>query len=301
MAFDFPNEPSRTRVELAQRIAAYIVDSGLSWPAARARAVEECGGPRSLPGNSLPASDEIETAVRAHYALFAPEAHAQTLLTKRKLALAVLEHLQGFDAYLTGAVLNGAATEDSPICLEVFTDDVKSLLAVLMDEGFDLEALDPQASAFGRADESIGFVLPWQGNMEAVSGLLGYDYAVHGEIVHGHALGRTIGVPTINQIPPAEKLLPPFGVYVSEVKIEGKIYYGITNIGVKPTVQEKFTGVETNLFDCSEDLYGKQAEVSMLKFLRPEQKFASIDALKNQLDHDVAAGKKYVEKKFAQQ
>ena len=155
-------------VELAQRIAAYIVDSGLSWPAARARAVEECGGPRSLPGNSLPASDEIETAVRAHYALFAPEAHAQTLLTKRKLALAVLEHLQGFDAYLTGAVLNGAATEDSPICLEVFTDDVKSLLAVLMDEGFDLEALDPQASAFGRADESIGFVLPWQGNMEAV-------------------------------------------------------------------------------------------------------------------------------------
>ena len=161
MAFDFPNEPSRTRVELAQRIAAYIVDSGLSWPAARARAVEECG-------NSLPASDEIETAVRAHYALFAPEAHAQTLLTKRKLALAVLEHLQGFDAYLTGAVLNGAATEDSPICLEVFTDDVKSLLAVLMDEGFDLEALDPQASAFGRADESIGFVLPWQGNMEAV-------------------------------------------------------------------------------------------------------------------------------------
>ena len=167
MAFDFPNEPSRTRVELAQRIAAYIVDSG-SWPAARARAVEECGGPRSLPGNSLPASDEIETAVRAHYALFAPEAHAQTLLTKRKLALAVLEHLQGFDAYLSGAVLNGAATEDSPICLEVFTDDVKSLLAVLMDEGFDLEALDPQASAFGRADESIGFVLPWQGNMEAV-------------------------------------------------------------------------------------------------------------------------------------
>lgn len=140
-----------------------------------------------------------------------------------------------------------------------------------------------------------------QGNMEAVSGLLGYDYAVHGEIVHGHALGRTIGVPTINQIPPAEKLLPPFGVYVSEVKIEGKIYYGITNIGVKPTVQEKFTGVETNLFDCSEDLYGKHAEVSLLKFLRPEQKFASIDALKNQLDHDVAAGKKYVEKKFAQQ
>ena len=133
-----------------------------------------------------------------------------------------------------------------------------------------------------------------KGNMEAVSDLLGYDYAIHGEIVHGHALGRTIGVPTINQIPAATKLLPPFGVYVSEVKIEGKTYYGITNIGVKPTVQEKFTGVETNLFDCSEDLYGKQAEVSLLKFLRPEQRFASLAELKKQLEKDDAAGRAYV-------
>ena len=133
-----------------------------------------------------------------------------------------------------------------------------------------------------------------KGNMEAVSDLLGYDYAIHGEIVHGHALGRTIGVPTINQIPSATKLLPPFGVYVSEVKIEGKTYYGITNIGVKPTVQEKFTGVETNLFDCSEDLYGKQAEVSLLKFLRPEQRFASLTELKKQLEKDDAAGRAYV-------
>ena len=139
------------------------------------------------------------------------------------------------------------------------------------------------------------------GDIPAANAMLGMPYAIRFTVHHGAGLGRTLGVPTINQIPPAEKLLPPFGVYVSEVKIEGKIYYGITNIGVKPTVQEKFTGVETNLFDCSEDLYGKQAEVSLLKFLRPEQKFASIDALKNQLDHDVAAGKKYVEKKFAQQ
>lgn len=155
MVFEFANEASRTRVELAQRIAAHIVDSGMSWSAARSRAIEECGGPRSLPGNALPASDEIETAVRAHFALFDPEGHAQTLFCKRKLALSVLESLRGFEAYLTGSVLNGAATEDSPICLEVFTDDVKSLLAVLMDEGYELEALDPQASAFARANESM--------------------------------------------------------------------------------------------------------------------------------------------------
>ena len=141
-----------------------------------------------------------------------------------------------------------------------------------------------------------------QGNMEAVSGLLGYDYAVHGEIVHGHALGRTIGVPTINQIPPAEKLLPPFGVYVSEVKIEGKIYYGITNIGVRPTVSGgQRVSVESFILDYEGNLYNRQVRLEFYKFLRPEQKFASIDALKNQLNHDVAAGKKYVEKKFAQQ
>lgn len=168
MVFEFANEASRTRVELAQRIAAHIVDSGMSWSAARSRAIEGCGGPRSLPGNALPASDEIETAVRAHFALFDPEGHAQTLFCKRKLALSVLESLRGFEAYLTGSVLNGAATEDSPICLEVFTDDVKSLLAVLMDEGYELEALDPQASAFARANESMGFVIPWQGAMEAI-------------------------------------------------------------------------------------------------------------------------------------
>ena len=167
MAFDFPNEPSRTRVELAQRIAAYIVDSGLSWPAARARAVEECGGPRSLPGNSLPASDEIETAVRAHYALFAPEAHAQTLLTKRKLALAVLEHLQGFDAYLTGAVLNGAATEDSPICLEVFTDDVKAFEAALIDHGIDFEPVESPHSAMPDPLESLGALIYKRGSPTA--------------------------------------------------------------------------------------------------------------------------------------
>lgn len=68
----------------------------------------------------------------------------------------MLESLRGFEAYLTGSVLNGAATEDSPICLEVFTDDVKSLLAVLMDEGYELEALDPQVSAFARSQRVDG-------------------------------------------------------------------------------------------------------------------------------------------------
>lgn len=90
------------------------------------------------------------------------------LMSKRRLALHVLELLQEFDAFLTGAVLNGAATEDSPVCIEVFTDDVKAVLAALMDAGLSIEALDPRASAFSRAEESAGFIVPWEGALLAV-------------------------------------------------------------------------------------------------------------------------------------
>lgn len=161
-------QQQRLREELAQKIAAYIVDSGLSWPAARERAAADFGLGRRAGANALPSSDEIETAVRAHYALFAPEEHAETLASKRRLALHVLDLLKLFDAYLVGAVLNGAATEDSPVCIEVFTDDVKAVLAVLMDAQLDVEALDPLSSAFSRAVESSGFVIPWENTWQAI-------------------------------------------------------------------------------------------------------------------------------------
>lgn len=135
-----------------------------------------------------------------------------------------------------------------------------------------------------------------RGNMETVSRLLGYPYTVKEKIVHGRALGRTIGIPTINQIPVREKLLPPYGVYVSKTKVAGQEFYGMTNIGVKPTVGESFVGVETYLFGCDLDLYGQTASVSLLHFLRREQKFPSVEGLKAQLREDEAAARAYVEK-----
>lgn len=134
-----------------------------------------------------------------------------------------------------------------------------------------------------------------KGNMEKVNALLGYTYSIIGEIVHGHQLGRTMGVPTINQIPDMDKLVPPRGVYASRTRIEGQEFYGITNIGVKPTVPEKFVGVETYLFDCNQDLYGKQAEVMLYHFQRPEKKFESLEALRRQLALDEQHGRKYFE------
>lgn len=132
-----------------------------------------------------------------------------------------------------------------------------------------------------------------QGHIEEVNRLLGYPYFTKGEIVHGRQLGRTIGIPTANLIPPSEKKLPPNGVYITESMIQGKTYQGITNVGYKPTVKENFLGVETYLFSCNADLYGQEAEVKFYRYLRPEIKFASLEELKKQMMKDIQKGKDY--------
>ena len=132
-----------------------------------------------------------------------------------------------------------------------------------------------------------------QGHIEEVNQLLGYPYFTKGEIVHGRQLGRTIGIPTANLIPPSEKKLPPNGVYITESMIQGKTYQGITNVGYKPTVKENFLGVETYLFSCNADLYGQEAEVKFYRYLRPEIKFSSLEELKNQMMKDIQKGKDY--------
>lgn len=132
------------------------------------------------------------------------------------------------------------------------------------------------------------------GDMEEAAKCLGAPYKITGKIVHGRALGRRIGIPTLNQIPPSDKLLPPFGVYYSEVKADGKIFKGMTNIGIKPTVtEESRVTVETYLYDFSGDLYGETAEVSLLTFRRPERRFSSIEELREAMEEDIRQGKAY--------
>ena len=127
------------------------------------------------------------------------------------------------------------------------------------------------------------------GRMEEVQELLGHPFLISGEIEHGRALGRTIGIPTINMTPSGEKLLPPYGVYFTRTKVGGISYKGITNIGCKPTIAEELRrGVETYLFDFSGDLYGKKLTVELYHYERPEMKFKDIAALKKQMDADIA-------------
>ena len=132
------------------------------------------------------------------------------------------------------------------------------------------------------------------GNMEEAAACLGAPYKITGKIVHGRALGRRIGIPTLNQMPPTDKLLPPFGVYYSEVKTEGRVFKGITNIGIKPTVtNDRQVTVETSLYNFSGDLYGETAEVSLLTFRRPEMRFSGVAELKKTMEKDIRAGEIY--------
>ena len=129
--------------------------------------------------------------------------------------------------------------------------------------------------------------------MEKIQDLLGRPFCVSGRIEHGRGLGHRDFFPTTNIIPPKSKLMPPNGVYVTMSHFEDGDYPGITNVGYKPTVGESFLGVETNLFDCDRDLYGRECTVDFYKYTRPEQKFTSFEALKAQIRKDIQSGKEY--------
>lgn len=137
-----------------------------------------------------------------------------------------------------------------------------------------------------------------EGNIPLANELLGYPYFVSGEVLHGRKIGRTLGLPTTNLLPSEEKLLPPNGVYLTRTLLEEGIFYGITNIGYKPTVGgESHKGVETFLFDFSGDLYGRFLKVEFLEFERPEQKFRSLEELKARILSDVYWGKSKIQVK----
>lgn len=125
------------------------------------------------------------------------------------------------------------------------------------------------------------------GELTQANELLCEPYQFQGEVVKGNQLGRTLDMPTANLIPREDKLLPPYGVYASTVLLDGSLYTGITNVGMKPTIAgEKKAGVETNLFATLPMFYGSRITVYLHKFIRPEMKFSSIEALKEQMAKD---------------
>ncbi|MCQ2184902.1 MAG: riboflavin biosynthesis protein RibF [Bacteroidales bacterium] len=127
-----------------------------------------------------------------------------------------------------------------------------------------------------------------QGRMKEASSLLGYNYSISGVVVSGNRLGRTIGFPTANmQLYDPLRQLPECGVYGVKVKVLGKEYGGMTNIGVRPTVSDKsLLTIETNIFDFDEDIYGLDISVEFIDRVRDERHFPSVAALSEQLAGD---------------
>ncbi len=133
------------------------------------------------------------------------------------------------------------------------------------------------------------------GDLKLANNLLGYYYSIEGEVIHGNKLGRTLGFPTMNIEPDTQKLLPPNGVYVCKVELDEACYYGIGNVGCKPTVSdENRIRLEVHLFGFSKEYYGKHIQVELLEFIRSECCFGSVDELKKQIGEDMLFAKKYV-------
>ncbi len=146
---------------------------------------------------------------------------------------------------------------------------------------FDLVGIGPEAKISStRIREALR-----AGKPEVATQLLGHAWTVEGRVEQGDKRGRTIGFPTAN-VSLEGYLEPALGVYAVRVEIAGKSYNGVANFGRRPTFDKKDVLLEVHIFDFAEDVYGQQIVVSFIAYLRPEQKFPGLDALKAQIAKD---------------
>jgi len=134
-----------------------------------------------------------------------------------------------------------------------------------------------------------------KGEMEEAEKFLGHPHILTGEVVSGRKLGRTLGIPTANLSIPEGVVRLPFGVYACKATVDGGTYIAVTNIGNRPTVGGHRITVEPWLLDFEGDLYGKPLTLSFYRFLRSEQKFPSLDALKEEICTNAAETRKFFE------
>jgi riboflavin kinase/FMN adenylyltransferase len=133
------------------------------------------------------------------------------------------------------------------------------------------------------------------GDIKTANAFLGYNYMLTGKVVKGKGLGKQPNYPTANiNIKETYKLIPKNGVYVVKANINGATVFGMMNIGTNPTVDGKVQSIEVHFFNFNRDIYGKILEIEILERLRDEQKFDSIESLKNQLSKDLINSKHFL-------
>ncbi len=128
------------------------------------------------------------------------------------------------------------------------------------------------------------------GNIAKANLMLGYNFSIEGTVIKGQQLGRKIGFRTANITYPPELITVPFGAYSVKVILQGQVYNGVTNIGIRPTVStSNRCSVETHIIDFNKDIYGEKIRVEFINMLRPEKKFNSLDELKKQIKYDISS------------
>ncbi|MCD6449954.1 MAG: bifunctional riboflavin kinase/FAD synthetase [Thermotogaceae bacterium] len=135
-----------------------------------------------------------------------------------------------------------------------------------------------------------------RGKMERVREILGRYYKIFGKVYRDMGLGRKLGYPTANVDRGHERLvIPKLGVYFSRVKIGDEYFFGVTNIGRRPTVKEEaVVKYETYILDFDRDIYDRRIEVELIKYLRGEEKFSSLGELKNAIANDVKTARELI-------
>lgn len=133
------------------------------------------------------------------------------------------------------------------------------------------------------------------GDMATAVRFLGHPYMISGKVVHGHQLGRRLGIPTANLCLPEGLAVPKFGVYACRAIVDGQTYPAVTNIGTRPTVEGHSVTVEPWILDYEGDLYDREIMLEFYYFIRPEQKFPSLEALKEEIHRNAQETREYLQ------
>ena len=205
--------------------------------------------------------------------------------TKRFSSMTTREYLRSLmDEFGVKAVLIGYDNR-----MGCDADGADEVAATALDLGLEVIRTEMVPSELGYAVSSTKIRERLEaGDVKAATAMLGYEYTLHGVVVAGNRLGRTIGFPTANmQMYEPLKLVPGNGVYYVKVETLGRQMYGMCNVGCRPTVSSgNHRTIETHIFDFDEDIYGLDMKVTFIEKIRDEIRFDSLESLRKQLEKD---------------
>lgn len=201
-------------------------------------------------------------------------------LTAEQFVVEVLVRRLGVRAVVAGYDFHfGAGRKGTPVFLQQSGER----------HGFLAEIVERVSALGSEADEAASSTATRAaleaGDVEHAARLLGHPFSILGEVLHGQKLGRALGFPTANLVPDPTCRLR-HGIYAVRVEVDGALYNGVASFGRRPTIDNGAPVLEVYLFDFSGDLYGRTIEVFLIGWIRPEEKFPSLDALKAQIAAD---------------